>query len=151
MDTEPGTGHGSALGHFDGQTIKTTNSKLSMDTIKKECTVLQILAIAAVCHAANAQYCKTIGDHTQPSWEEAPDWQRESAIAGVKFRIENPDVTPAQMHENWMAQKVAEGWVYGTVKDPVAKTHHCMVPYEELPEEQKYKDALFSAVVNALL
>jgi hypothetical protein len=43
-----------------------------------------------------------------------------------------------------------EGWVYGETKDPVAKTHPCLVAYNDLPIEQQVKDHLFRAVVKAL-
>ena len=43
-------------------------------------------------------------------------------------------------HEIWAAQRIAEGWVYGEQRDDVAKTHPCLVPYEELPEEEKEYD-----------
>jgi hypothetical protein len=49
-----------------------------------------------------------------------------------------------------MAQKVAEGWVYGPEKNPDAKTHHCIVPFDMLPREQQAKDYIFRAVVHAL-
>jgi hypothetical protein len=50
-----------------------------------------------------------------------------------------------------MAQKVRDGWVYGELKDPDATppTHHCMVPFDELPKVQQIKDALFRAIVHA--
>ena len=56
--------------------------------------------------------------------------------------------TPEESHENWRKVKDAEGWVYGPVKDAEAKTHPCMVPYEELPSAQIIKDHLFQAVVR---
>ena len=46
--------------------------------------------------------------------------------------------------------KVKDGWVYGEVKDTIAKTHPCLVPFEQLPEFQQKKDKLFRAIVNAL-
>lgn len=49
-----------------------------------------------------------------------------------------------------MAQKANDGWVYGPVKDPEAKTHPCMVPFDELPYVQRKKDAIFRAMVHAL-
>ncbi len=49
-----------------------------------------------------------------------------------------------------MAQKVAEGWVWGPVKDPAQKQHPCIVPYLNLPIAQRRKDALFYAIVGAL-
>lgn len=109
----------------------------------------QIL-IASIAHAISAAYCSSLGDNSQPAWADAPDWQKQSAVAGVAMHIANPDATPEQSHESWLAQKVAEGWVYGETKDADLKQHPCVRPYAELPPEQKAKDYLFRAVVHAL-
>ena len=108
-------------------------------------------AIASICHEANRAYCKSIGDTSQPSWEEAPDWQKESAIAGVSFHMANPTASPSASHEAWRQHKEAEGWDYGIKKDPFLKQHPCMVPYDELPIEQRRKDYLFRAIVHAFM
>lgn len=110
-----------------------------------------VAAIARVAHEANRVYCFTIGDDSQLPWDEAPEWQRSSAIDGVQFHIDNPLANPIDSHNRWMARKLEEGWVYGAVKDPEAKTHPCIAPYEDLPEEQRRKDWLFVNVVRALL
>ena len=39
--------------------------------------------IAKVCHEVNRAYCMSQGDGSQPRWEDAPDWQKQSAISGV--------------------------------------------------------------------
>ena len=49
-----------------------------------------------------------------------------------------------------MADKVAEGWTYGPEKRPDVKQHHCLIPFGQLPREQRAKDYLFRAVVLAL-
>lgn len=107
--------------------------------------------IAAICHDANRRYCMSIGDNSQLPWEEAPEWQRQSAIAGVKFRLENPDAPDSAQHDAWSADKVKDGWVYGEVKDPVKKTHPCLVPFDQLPIEQRRKDTLFASIVDGLV
>jgi hypothetical protein len=104
--------------------------------------------VARVCHEANRAWCAANGDHSQHAWDEAPDWQRASAIEGIQTALDG--ATPEQQHEAWSAFKVRDGWVYGPVKDAEAKTHPCLVPYGELPPEQRAKDHLFVAVVNAL-
>lgn len=109
------------------------------------------LLIAKTCHNVNKAYCESIGDNSQPSWENAPDWQKESAVKGVEFHLSNPDSKSSDSHNSWLAEKVANGWVYGPVKDPEKKEHPCMVPYEELPKEQQTKDALFIAVVKSFV
>jgi len=111
---------------------------------------MSIENIARVCHEANAEYCRTLGDHSQPAWDIAPDWQRSSAENGVMFHIENPEAGDAASHENWMKEKLADGWSYGPIKDPANKKHHCIVPFNELPPEQQAKDRLFRAIVHAL-
>lgn len=109
-----------------------------------------IVAIATVCHDANRDWCYVNGDQSQQRWTTAPQWQIDSAINGVEHALRHPDAKPEDMHNNWMAKKIADGWVYGEVKDPDAKTHPCIVPFDQLPEWQQKKDALFLAIVRAL-
>lgn len=111
---------------------------------------MKVLVIARVAHEINRAYCASLGDTSQPAWEDAPEWQQQSAIAGVEMHLANPDATPEQSHESWLAQKVADGWVYGEVKDAEKKEHPCCRPYDELPAEQKSKDYLFRSVVHML-
>lgn len=109
-----------------------------------------ISLIAMVCHEANRAWCACNGDHSQPAWDDAPKWQHDSAIDGVLHALKYPRATSENSHQNWMAGKIADGWVYGEVKDPVAKTHPCIIAYDQLPEFQRKKDALFLAIVRAL-
>lgn len=111
---------------------------------------LTVAQIARVAHEINRAYCRSIGDDSQPSWDAAPGWQRDSALNGVQAHLDNPALTPEQSHELWSAQKIAEGWVYGEVKNPETKEHPCLVPYSELPVEQRTKDYLFKAVIEQL-
>lgn len=111
---------------------------------------MKIEDIARACHEVNRAYCLAIGDNSQKPWSEAPDWQRTSAINGARFHIENPDALPSASHESWYAEKEAAGWVYGPVKDETAKTHPCMVPFDQLPQSQQAKDYIFTALVAVL-
>lgn len=111
---------------------------------------MKVHEIARVCHEANRAYCEALGDHSQKAWEVSPEWQRESAVNGVRFHLDNPKAGPDQSHVNWMQGKILEGWVYGEVKDPEAKTHPCMLPYGELPIAQRAKDFIFRHLVHTL-
>jgi len=106
--------------------------------------------IARVCHETNRAFCEVIGDLSQPSWADAPEWQRQSATTGVHYHLNHPDSQASDSHESWMAEKVAAGWVYGLAKDATAKTHPCIVPYTDLPAQQQVKDALFLGVVRSM-
>jgi hypothetical protein len=116
----------------------------------KQKYLMTIEDIAKVCHQANKAYCEALGDTSQPSWDEAPEWQRTSAKNGVKFHLQNYGASPRRSHEEWYREKEADGWKYGPVEDPGKKEHPCFMPYSQLPKEQQAKDQLFIGIVNAL-
>ncbi len=120
--------------------------------ISKPC--LAAIDIAKVCHEANRAYCEALGDKSQVAWELAPLWQLESAVKGVEFCLycsqHNMPLEPDTLHKAWMREKIATGWTYGEVKDPVALTHPCLVSFDLLPETQRLKDVLFLNFVKAL-
>jgi len=104
--------------------------------------------IAAACHSAWYAYAVlALGEEGEP-WDSAPEWQKSSIRSAVAFwhslwdgdadkaRREMPEAS----HTNWCSHKEREGWVYGEEKDPEKKTHHCLVPYADLPEAQRKKD-----------
>ncbi len=110
----------------------------------------KLYAIARVAHEINRAYCQAMGDDSQPSWDDAPDWQIKSAVNGVLFHLENPNAGPSASHENWMKEKIADGWKWGRFKNPETKEHPCIGPFEMLPIYQQVKDFLFRQVVHSL-
>lgn len=111
---------------------------------------MEIKDIAQVAHELNKAYCESIGDNSQPEWNDAPEWQQSSAVNGVKFHLDNPTALPSASHESWLKQKTEEGWKYGEIKDPEKKEHPCYVPYDQLPKEQQAKDFIFRQSVHSL-
>lgn len=106
--------------------------------------------IAKICHNVNKSVCECYGDHSQLEWENAPQWQKDSAINGVNFHLNNKNTKPLDSHISWMKEKIETGWTYGEVKDVNKKTHPCIVEYDLLPLEQKVKDYVFKAIVDNL-
>lgn len=113
---------------------------------------MEAIDIARVCHEANRALQTIQADPTNPvsvPWDELDDETVASAVQGVQHRLDT-GASPEEMHENWCTFKRDTGWVFGEVKDMDAKTHPCLVPYDELPPSQQVKDHLFSAIVDAL-
>lgn len=107
--------------------------------------------IARVAHEAN-RVLQKIQNNPAVSvalpWDLASDEQRASVIDGV-HGVQG-GASPEESHQAWCDFKRSNGWVYGEVKDEEAKTHPCLVPYDELPVEDQRKDWLFAAIVEAL-
>lgn len=110
---------------------------------------MRAIQIASVCHAANRALQQLSGEaEVNPEWVDAPEWMQDSATSGVLSALEGRSA--GELHEEWAAHRRATGWVWGSIKSEEAKTHPCLVDYDQLPEIQRAKDALFLAVVNVL-
>ncbi len=54
-------------------------------------------------------------------------------------------------HDLWRQAKEADGWVYGKQRDNKSRTHPDLVPWDELPEEEKEKNLAVVRQLPALL
>lgn len=107
--------------------------------------------IARVCHEANRALQRLHGDPgipVAPPWDDFPPAEQAGVVEGVAAARDG--ASPEVLHELWCRTKRRDGWRYGPVKDPEQLLHPCLVAYDELPPEQRAKDALFHAVVGAL-
>lgn len=104
--------------------------------------------VARVCHAANRALQELAGDPLSPEWGALPTEQRASVLAGVALARQG--TAPEALHRAWCQHRIAQGWQWGPVKDERAKRHPNLVPYGKLPPEQRIKDAVFSAIAQAM-
>jgi hypothetical protein len=95
--------------------------------------------IAAACHSAWYAYTVLALGEAGAPWDTAPGWQRASIRDAVAFwDLASHGCTVAELRKTLPAQS----HVFRTVDPAIKKTHHCMVPYADLPEEQKAKDTV---------
>ena len=106
--------------------------------------------IAEFVHETLSNWARLRGMPEYPSWADAEDWMRASTIESVEHVLSNPGAAPGAQHVQWMEQKVRDGYVWGEKKDTDAKTHPMLVPFSELPEDERAKDAIIIALVSAL-
>lgn len=123
------------------QTINNSASKPDAEAIQR---------IAQVTHEAMRAWQKANGQAPAPPWSRAPKWMKESSVASVSWRLDNPNAPTSAQHDQWIAQKKTDGWRFGKMKDANKKTHPMMIPYRSLPLFERRKDALVNAVVDAL-
>lgn len=103
--------------------------------------------MAQICHEANRAIQRIEGDPTPSvAWDETSPYERETAVEGIRNALSL--INPERLHEMWCEAKVRDGWTLGKIKDPVMRTHPCLVPYADLPYTQRAKDAIFMAIVE---
>jgi hypothetical protein len=100
-------------------------------------------------HQGNRLWCAAHNHPPIPAWEDATEQDRESTRIGVRGVLAGN--TPRDSHASWLRTRKEQGWVYGEVKDVEKKTHPCLVPYEDLPPDQRAKDTMFVHSVRAVM
>lgn len=105
--------------------------------------------VARVVHEALTAIQVIHGDPVpSPHWDDATQDTRDSCLEGVRDAMSAS--TPEELHDDWCAHLRRRGWVYGEVKDASAKTHPCLVPFDELDPYQRVKSRVFVAIVQAI-
>jgi len=62
------------------------------------------------------------------------------------------DRLAANVHEVWARKRLDDGWRLGPSRNDNAKTHPCLVPYDNLPESEKdYDRIMVDQVIRAAI
>jgi hypothetical protein len=64
------------------------------------------------------------------------DWD----VKPFEFTSEELELMAVMEHERWVEEKLSEEWRYGSSRDDTRKLHPSLVPWSELPEEERDKD-----------
>ena len=81
-------------------------------------------------------------------WEQRDEKFRKQMIELIGRYMEMEKLpTPEEAHNSWMESYFKMGWKYGEKRDPILKTHPDLVPYDNLPQDEKDKDAIFLILV----
>ena len=87
-----------------------------------------------------AGYVPTFCDHSMSREEN-----RMSNYDNAKMMI-TPEIEALiediakEVHASWVNLRSQDGWTYGPKRDDDTKQTPCMVPYDELPEDEKQYD-----------
>lgn len=100
-----------------------------------------------VYEAARMQAAAVDAPIIPEAWSQRDEAFRRQFV-GVIAMMTGPDrkSDPEELHNDWWRKYEEMGWRYGPIRDPVAKTHPDMVPFEELGWRERNKDAVFIAL-----
>ena len=81
------------------------------------------------------------------TWEVRDDAFRSQFLKVVERQCgEQRSCSPEELHGSWMQAYFAMGWVFGKEYDRENKTHPDLVPYADLGQLERDKDAVFVAL-----
>lgn len=94
----------------------------------------------------------------EAEWSERPIVPEVWRVRDIKFRDQFIEMigryldldtlpTPEEAHDSWMQSYYDMGWVYGEKRDTIAKIHPDLLPFNELSQAERDKDAIFLAFV----
>ena len=63
-----------------------------------------------------------------------------SAVEIAVHLAELTELLARHAHDLWALQRLREGWRWGQKRDDTARTHPCLIPYDDLPESEKEYD-----------
>jgi hypothetical protein len=80
-------------------------------------------------------------------WDEREDDFKEQFLRIIE-RQSGPSrsASPEELHGSWMQAYLDRGWVYGEIYDRKNRIHPDLVPYVELGQLERDKDAVFVAL-----
>lgn len=65
--------------------------------------------------------------------------------------LELAELLAKNTHDIWAKARMEEGWIFGPVRSDAKKTNPCLVPYDELPEQEKEYDRRINRELLAAL
>ena len=81
------------------------------------------------------------------SWEEREEPFRRQFLEVIKRQTgDMRSKSPEELHGGWMQAYIEMGWKYGDTYSREEKTHPDLVPYSDLGQIERDKDAVFVAL-----
>jgi len=82
------------------------------------------------------------------AWEDRDEKFKKQMIDVVRRYIESDQLpSPEEAHNSWMKAYLDMGWKYGEARDTEKKTHPDLLPFDQLPRDERDKDAIFLSLV----
>ena len=80
-------------------------------------------------------------------WEDREPAFREQFLKVIDRQCgDNRSKSPEELHGSWMQSYLSMGWVYGDKYDRENRVHPDLVPYADLGQLERDKDAVFVAL-----
>jgi hypothetical protein len=111
---------------------------------------IKMIEIIAECiYEATRKEAEWSGRSIVPEHWSKRDKKFKKQMIGIiqKYLALKKLPSPKEAHDYWMKAYLDMGWKYGKIKDSKKRTHPDLVPYNQLPKDERDKDAIFLAFI----
>ena len=77
-------------------------------------------------------------------WDEREQAFKDQFLEVIERQCgDQRSMSPEELHGSWMQSYISMGWVYGDKYDQEQRIHPDLVPYSQLNDRERDKDAVF--------
>ena len=118
-------------------------------------TTLTARDLGRIMHAMRREIALTFPEENvsvPPAWDDpaCTEEMKASSERSALAMLVSPDLSAEEEHDRWWAERKAQGWTYGPIRDNAKKKHPSMKPFKELPLGEQLKDLARIAMVKEL-
>ena len=106
------------------------------------------LQLAKACHNIHNVVCLNNGMQVIP-WEEKSEKHHKVVINSIDKILKGKINSPEESHDNFVAKKEKDGWIYGEKFSTKNKTNPRLCNFNELEGPEKEKEDFFFALVSS--
>jgi len=106
-----------------------------------------LLFISKLAHNAMADNCLQNYNINIPLWDELPEDNRFVVVNLTAYIYAHPDITDKELHDNWVKDRLNDGWRYGIKLDNDKKENPNIVEYENIPLHFRISSNIFRNVI----
>ena len=107
--------------------------------------------IGLKCYNEYLKICKEYDEKpTYPdTYPYLPSEYMNGLINQIKRLLNSDEKQDAEKnHDDWCKARIADGWVFGEVKNAENKTHPSLIPYHQLPLPERVKNESFLKIIE---
>jgi ryanodine receptor 2 len=69
---------------------------------------------------------------------------------GLEYMETKINNMASRIHDSWAAERIMQGWIYGPERCDTNKHHPCLIPFEQLSDDEKKFDLVTARTAIAL-
>jgi len=111
---------------------------------------MTVTQIAKIAHEIRSVSIGLFKGKPTIAWDDLNEGVKNYILREVHYWLKNPSASASDSHNEWLRCKTEEGWSFGEENDHENKKHPSIVPYDQIPIQEKMANELIMKTVRLL-